>query len=57
MNAHAMPSIGMPHHSSAPGAPRPATPTRVAVVAAMEYAGALPATAITIDPAALTPSA
>src|SRR5581483_3410084 len=43
-----MPSMGMAHHSSAAGLKSPADAIRVAVVAAMEYAGALPATAMTM---------
>ena len=57
LNANAMPSIGMPHHSSAAGAPTPAAPIRRAVLAAIEYAGALPATAISVEPALETPPA
>jgi hypothetical protein len=36
VKAKAMPSIGMPHHRSAPGAPTPAAPISRAVLAAME---------------------
>src|SRR3954469_6592173 len=56
-NAHAMPSIGMPHQSKAAGPAIPAAAISTAVVAAIEYAGALPATAMTIEPAAVIPSA
>src|SRR3954454_20125668 len=42
-----MPSIGIAQYSRAAGLARPTEPTRTAVVAAIEYAGALPATAIT----------
>lgn len=42
-----MPSIGIAQYSSAAGLARPTDPTSTAVVAAIEYAGALPATAIT----------
>src|SRR5690348_12669988 len=42
-----MPSMGIAQYSRAAGLARPTEPTRTAVVAAIEYAGALPATAIT----------
>src|ERR1700754_3383493 len=42
-----MPSIGIAQYRSAAGLASPTAPTRTAVVAAIEYAGALPATAIT----------
>src|SRR4051794_27627232 len=42
-----MPSMGIAQYSRAAGLARPTAPTRTAVVAASEYAGALPATAIT----------
>src|SRR5690242_5145464 len=44
-----MPSMGMAQYSRAAGLTSPATPIRAAVVAAIEYAGALPATAMTIE--------
>src|SRR4051812_8665848 len=42
-----MPSMGIAQYSSAAGLASPTAPTRTAAVAAIEYAGALPATAIT----------
>src|SRR5947209_1429476 len=42
-----MPSMGIAQYSRAAGLASPTAPTRTAVVAAIEYAGALPATAIT----------
>src|SRR5919205_1076702 len=44
-----MPSIGIALYSSAAGLARPTTLISTAVVAAMEYAGALPATAMTTE--------
>src|SRR5215472_6728554 len=44
-----MPSIGMPQYSSAAGPARPTAPISAAVLPAMVYAGALPATAMTTE--------
>src|SRR5215469_541984 len=44
-----MPSIGTPQYSSAAGPARPTAPISAAVLPAMVYAGALPATAMTTE--------